>query len=68
MVPSKIFSFGHEPLLFPWDCVEHVSEQRFLGRRLLVALSAKGKNITLVLPGEAEEVLRGYSRKQLSKR
>jgi hypothetical protein len=68
MVPSQLFRFAHKPLLLPWDCVEHVSEQRFLGRRLLVTLSAKGKRITLVLPGDAEEVLRGYSRKQLSKR
>ena len=64
MVPSKIFSFGHEPLLLPWDCVEQVREQRFFGRRLCVSLSPKGKRMILMLPATAEEALRHYSEKR----
>ncbi len=68
MVPlRRSSSFGHEHISLQQDCVEHVSEQRFHGRRLLVALSAKrGKNITLVLHGDGR--CSGYSPEAAPKR
>jgi hypothetical protein len=61
MMPLVLFRFGHRALLIPWDCVAEIQERRFLGTRLLVAMRANGRKLTLDLPAAAKDGVRQYA-------